>query len=285
MKKLLSIVPYLVIAVLVGVTVASAGSLTPPGSVANTMYSLTDIFNLSAGTTTTVGSGAIGATPGSIAATGKTLTEVYDAIAGEVDNLSAGVIASGTSAFGITGTLVAGGGLPKTGQTTCFNAAGGSIACAGTGQDGQYQEGNPSSGAHFTDNGDNTITDNATGLMWKKCSEGQSGATCATGSATGMNWTTALTTCEADTTASNSDWRLPNRFELDSITDIRGYGPAIDTTFFPGTIDNTSYWSSSWGYNESSAVQDVSWYVNYSYGFTRVTEKTNATLKTRCVRG
>ena len=31
--------------------------------------------------------------------------------------------------------------VAKTGQTLCYNAAGGTIACAGTGQDGQYQAG------------------------------------------------------------------------------------------------------------------------------------------------
>ena len=72
MKKILKFVPFLVIAVLVGVTIAYAGSLTPPGAVEDTMYSLEDIYNLASDTTTTEGSGEIPATPGSVSATGKT---------------------------------------------------------------------------------------------------------------------------------------------------------------------------------------------------------------------
>jgi len=34
--------------------------------------------------------------------------------------------------------------------------------------------------AALTDNGDGTVTDTATGLMWAQCSQGQSGAACAT---------------------------------------------------------------------------------------------------------
>jgi hypothetical protein len=112
MKKSLKIIPYFIIAILVGVTITYAGSLTPPGSVANTMYSLTDIYNLASGTTTTEGIGAIGTTPGTIAETGKTLTEVYDAIAEEIEDISASTILTGTTIFGVEGTAVAGAPSP-----------------------------------------------------------------------------------------------------------------------------------------------------------------------------
>ncbi len=55
--------------------------------------------------------------------------------------------------------------FPATGQTTCWNSAGTVIACAGTGQDGDIRAGATLS---YTDNGDGTITDNNTGLMWEK---------------------------------------------------------------------------------------------------------------------
>ena len=259
MKKILKFVPFLVIAVLVGVTIAYAGSLTPPGAVEDTMYSLEDIYNLASDTTTTEGSGEIPATPGSVSATGKTLTEVYEAV--ETALASAG-----------------GGGLPKTEQTGCWNAAGGSVSCAGTGQDGQYLAGLPESGAHFTDNGDSTITDNATGLMWKQCSEGQSGASCGTGSATSLTWANALLACEADTTASNTDWRLPNVNELSSIIDFGGSVPAINATYFPATGSN-NYWSST-TYNQSGSF---AYEVFFDDGGRDVYNKTT-TIKVRCVR-
>ena len=53
----------------------------------------------------------------------------------------------------------------RTGQSTCFDVAGATISCAGTGQDGEFQAGSVRS---FTDNLDGTVTDNATGLMWEK---------------------------------------------------------------------------------------------------------------------
>ncbi len=45
----------------------------------------------------------------------------------------------------------------------------------------------------LTDNGDGTVTDDSTGLMWARCSNGQSGTNCAAGSATSMTWAQALT--------------------------------------------------------------------------------------------
>ena len=41
--------------------------------------------------------------------------------------------------------------------------------------------------------GEVVVTDTETGLIWKQCREGQSGAGCATGSATTMDWSAALT--------------------------------------------------------------------------------------------
>ncbi|MCC7160301.1 DUF1566 domain-containing protein [Candidatus Nomurabacteria bacterium] len=105
MTKIFKIISYLLVAVLVGITVSFAGSLTPPGSPANTMYSLTDIYNLSAGTTTTEGAGTIPSTPGGVASTGKTLTEVYTAISDQIALLANNKIAKDITAFGYTGTL------------------------------------------------------------------------------------------------------------------------------------------------------------------------------------
>src|SRR6266581_8353585 len=55
--------------------------------------------------------------------------------------------------------------FPATGQTTCWNSAGAVISCAGTGHDGEIQAGGTLS---YTDNGDGTITDNNTKLVWEK---------------------------------------------------------------------------------------------------------------------
>jgi len=89
--------------------------------------------------------------------------------------------------------------------------------------------------AAFIDNGNGTITDTGTGLMWQKAT--------APGTYT---WEQALTYCENLTlpVGGYSDWRLPNRNELQSIVDYSRYNPAIDTTYFPGTVAS-DYWSST----------------------------------------
>ena len=60
-------------------------------------------------------------------------------------------------------TLAAATRFPATGQTTCWNGSGVAIPCAGTGQDGDTRAGATLS---YTDNGDGTITDNNTKLVW-----------------------------------------------------------------------------------------------------------------------
>jgi len=58
--------------------------------------------------------------------------------------------------------------LPRTGQTKCYDTYGTEISCAGTGQDGEIQAGVAWPEPRFTDNGDGTMTDTLTGLMWTK---------------------------------------------------------------------------------------------------------------------
>ena len=107
--------------------------------------------------------------------------------------------------------------------------------------------------ANFTDNPDGTVTDNTTGLVWDKCSRGQTWdnstppGTC-TGTAHTFTWQAALQEATAANNTSHrgkTDWRLPNRTELESLVDINAAGsPAIDTTAFPNTVSNM-YWSST----------------------------------------
>ena len=77
----------------------------------------------------------------------------------------------------------------------------------------------------YTDNGDGTVTDNVTGLMWQQ--------TVPTGTYT---WAQAVAYCPTLTLADHSDWRLPSRIELVSIVDLGvTSGPMINSTYFPST--------------------------------------------------
>jgi hypothetical protein len=80
-----------------------------------------------------------------------------------------------------------------------------------------YVRGNPAYGINrFRDNGDATITDEATGLTWMKADSGVP-----------MDWPTALVYAEDLELAGQNDWRLPNAKELQSIVD---YSRSPDTT-------------------------------------------------------
>ena len=78
-------------------------------------------------------------------------------------NLSEPNIKSGVSIFGKSGTFTI--VLPKTGQTAVIHPA---TPPDDPGDDGMLQKG--FSGTRFHDNGNFTVTDNATQLMWQKCS-------------------------------------------------------------------------------------------------------------------
>ncbi len=56
----------------------------------------------------------------------------------------------------------------QTGQKSCWDQTGAVVACAGTGQDGDVRAGIAWPDPRFTDNGDGTITDELTGIMWLK---------------------------------------------------------------------------------------------------------------------
>jgi hypothetical protein len=99
--------------------------------------------------------------------------------------------------------------------------------------------------SRFTANGDGTVTDRATGLIWKQCAEGLSGANCLTGSAMTFTWQQALQHAEAAVFAGSALWRLPNKKELASLVEQRCYDPAINDRFFPNTPVDDWFWSSS----------------------------------------
>ena len=118
------------------------------------------------------------------------------------------------------------------------------------------------------DNGDGTVTDNVTGLMWQKQDDNIT-----------RNWEASLAYCEQLELAGHSDWRLPNIRELRSIVDNTRYDPAIDTTTFPGTKSN-DYWSSS---TLAQYPHQGAWMVGFDKGHTGGNVKTYP-YYVRCVR-
>ena len=132
----------------------------------------------------------------------------------------------------------------------------------------------------FTVNGDGTVVHTTTGLMWKQCNEGLSGAACAGGTASYMTWYNALTASRASTFAGYSDWRLPNKQELESLVDNTCYSPAINATVFPGTLSDFAWTSTTF-----SAYPAYAWFVHFDQGKSYADNAKTNSYVVRLVRG
>jgi hypothetical protein len=196
-------------------------------------------------------------------------------VQGDAD-LVAGNIKSGVNLFGVVGTLAA--PVPKTGQTTCYNAAGGVIACGSTGQDGALLKGVAWPNPRFITSTTGIVTDTLTGLIWLK------NANC-WGS---QNWANALTNSNALATgqcgltdgSSAGDWRLPNVRELQSLVHYGVYDPAVPNTAGTGKwtsgnpftgVQSDYYWAST----TRAGNLSYAWYVYLDSGSVGNGGKTN----------
>jgi len=108
--------------------------------------------------------------------------------------------------------------LPKTGQTTCYDASGTVISCVGTGQDGDIQAGVAWPSPRFVDNGDGTVLDKLTGLEWTKD---------AYPAGVYYGWQQGFDYVKTLNTGGHTDWRVPNVYELRSLADYSRYEMAL----------------------------------------------------------
>lgn len=183
------------------------------------------------------------------------------------------LVISGIFAVGETDFSFAGGyQLPDTGIHKCYDT-GKEIPCPSPGepfygQDAQYHGHEPA----YQDNGDGTVTDLNTGLMWQKGD---------THNDSRRTWQEACDYCEGLTLAGYSDWRIPDRRELFSIVDFGSYNPAINPLF---DCRSYEYWSGSdWGIHPGT---DAAWYVCFDNGYVEPDRGDIIYNKgVRCVRG
>lgn len=136
----------------------------------------------------------------------------------------------------------------------------------------------------FTDNGNGTVTNPRTGLMWKHCPEGASwnGKVCS-GIGTSMNWVQAMKAAKASRYAGHSDWRLPTVRELQSTNAEFCESEMVPKSRNPFEF---GFWSSTtWQSPKNPSATDVesAWRVSFwgiAWGFERSME-----LQARLVRG
>ncbi|HYB99751.1 MAG TPA: DUF1566 domain-containing protein [Candidatus Limnocylindrales bacterium] len=143
-----------------------------------------------------------------------------------------------------------------------------------------------------TDNGDGTVTDRVTGLTWEKLdySDGVHDVDSYGDWATMVS--AKITQLNASSFAGHSDWRVPNRRELESLVRVGIHAPAIQPEFNNGCTTgclNTScsctasaaYWSSTAYAGDPSHR----WIVDFGSGVVTHVDKHSALYRLRAVRG
>ncbi|MEK8032956.1 DUF1566 domain-containing protein [Ideonella sp. DXS29W] len=107
------------------------------------------------------------------------------------------------------------------------------------------------------------VKDKSTGLIWRRCAEGQSwtGSTCTGTPTTFLTSFDAAEHAVAQAAASGKGWRMPNPKELASLVDTRVKAPSIDTVAFPGFYTESYHTGTHWTENE---VYD--WGVSFAAG-------------------
>lgn len=123
----------------------------------------------------------------------------------------------------------------------------------------------------FIDNGDGTITDNATGLMWQQADDGNT-----------YNWQEALKYAEDSELAGHADWRLPNTKELQSIVNYDATSfPAIDMLFSCTEItDETDKGTNGYGWYWTGTTHGDFKYAGNYVSFGAAWSKANSSATT-----
>jgi hypothetical protein len=186
-----------------------------------------------------------------------------------------------------TGTGAGGGAsaaVPKTGQTPTVP-----LDPAPAGSDGALQKGVAWPNPRFTDNGNGTVTDHLSGLIWLKnanCTDTVGGVSKASGKLTwadALTWSNALAhgSCGLTDGSAAGAWRLPNYKELVSLLDIGYANPALSNAAgtakwsaddaFSGVVSDY-YWSSS----SMASYTSSSWTVGFNLGEIWYGDKTAA---------
>jgi len=153
--------------------------------------------------------------------------------------------------------------IVDTSQENCFTSKGLSTECASSGQDGAYSTNSMS----YTDNGDLTVTDNVTGLMWQQTADRDGNGEVK--AVDKLSQSDAISYCSNLSLAGYSDWRLPDIKTIYSLMNFSGSDPSgetgDDTSSLEPFIDNTVF---GFGYGDTDAgerIIDGQWATTTNY--------------------
>jgi hypothetical protein len=135
----------------------------------------------------------------------------------------------------------------------------------------------------FTLYSDGTVTHTRTGLMWMRCSLGWAwdGDRCnlyaGEPEPVYYNWQDALNAAQdindSGGFAGHTDWRLPNKNELESIVEQRCWNPAINEALFSAPTLRPYWWSSS--PNANPFDNNSAWGVHFRDGDVQYADKSD----------
>ncbi len=143
----------------------------------------------------------------------------------------------------------------------------GQVVSYAVGDDGDLERGVPWPDPRFTDNGNGTVTDNLTGLIWLKNVNCFAGGTWTNS----LNQANTLNSGECGLTDGSveGDWRLPNLREMQSLINYQQYGPALPVGHPFFTIVASAYWTST----TYSIDTSQAWHVSLNSGIVRSDSK------------
>ncbi|MBF0565598.1 MAG: DUF1566 domain-containing protein [Nitrospirae bacterium] len=167
----------------------------------------------------------------------------------------------------VTNSIASTVNLSQTGQTSCWDTDGNVIPCTGTGQDGDKLAGGTWPNPRFTDDGDGTITDNLTGLVWLKNAGCFSCETWAAALESSNNLGSGQ--CGLMDGSQAGDWRLPNFEELKSLVNHQQSDPATWLNSQGFTDVQYAYWSSTTVDFATSAVYGVFMYNGTGFSYNK----------------
>lgn len=128
------------------------------------------------------------------------------------------------------------------------------------GDDGYLRAGEFWPVPRFVENGNGTVTDQLTGLVWTRNANQANGTS---------DWEQAVSGAGACKEGGYTDWRLPNRFEMESLLDLDRFNPALPEGNPFKEVQPSYYWTSTTTANSD----DDAWVIHFYIGFVAKDDK------------